>query len=129
MSSQSTSNPISVLVLGDTTVAQRRAHQLRLRGFATFVAQDEAELGWLLGVAHVRASYAVVDLTPPPRSGSTRVVQLVGMARLAAVASLPVVLVGAEEDDARFFHRVLALFPCDPGNTAILSVMPKTSAA
>ena len=129
MSSHHTPNGVSVLVLGDTTIAQKRAHQLRLRGFATFVAQDEAELSWLLGVAQTRPNYAVVDLTPPPGLATNRVVQLVGMARLASVAGLPVVLVGAEEDDARFFHRVLALFPCDPGNTAILSVLPKTSAA
>lgn len=128
MPSHHTSN-VAVLVLGDTTIAQKRAHQLRLRGFCTFVAQDEAELSWLLGVAQVRPNYAVVDLTPPSGVANNRVVQLVGMARLAAVAGLPVVLVGAEEDDARFFHRVLALFPCDPGNTAILSVLPKTSAA
>lgn len=129
MPSQATSRPISVLVLGDVTVAQSRAHELRLRGFATFIAQDEAELSWLLGVAQIRPNYAVVDLSQPVGPGSSRVLLLVGMARLAAIAGLPVVLVGAEEDDARFFRRVLALFPCDPGNTAILSALPKTSAA
>jgi hypothetical protein len=114
------------------TVAQKRAHQLRLRGFAAFVAQDEAELSWLLGVAQIRPTYAVVDLSAPAVTtgpASSRIVLLVGMARLAAIAGLPVVLVGAQEDDARFFHRVLALFPCDPGNTAILSAFPRTSAA
>ena len=126
MSMSSSSSQVAVLVLGDTAVAQKRAHQLRLRGFATFVAQDETELSWLLGVAQIRPTHAVVDLSAP---ANNRVLQLVGLARLAAVAGLPVVLVGAEADDARFFRRVLALFPCDPGNTAILSVFPKTSAA
>lgn len=120
---------ISVLVLGDLAVAQRRAHELRLRGFATFVAQDEAELSWLLAVAQIRPTYAVVDLASPPGRSSSRVLLLVGMARLAAIAGVPVILVGAEADDARFFQRVLALFPCDPGSTAILSALPKTSAA
>jgi hypothetical protein len=86
----------------------------------------------LLGVAQIRPTYAVVDLSAPVSAaspGASRIVQLVGMARLAAIAGLPVVLVGAEADDARFFRRVLALFPCDPGNTAILSAFPRTSAA
>ncbi len=129
MRSHTASHSIAVLVLGDVTVAQRRAHELRLRGFATFIAQDEAELSWLLGVAQIRPTYAVVDLSSPAGPGTTRVLQLVGMARLAAIAGVPVILVGAEEDDARFFRRVVALFPGDPGNTAILSALPKTAAA
>ncbi|HUQ05983.1 MAG TPA: hypothetical protein VM261_25950 [Kofleriaceae bacterium] len=128
MRTHSTSRPLAVLVLGDVAAAQQRADQLRLRGFATFIAQDESELSWLLGVAQIRPTYAVVDLSSPIGPGTSRVLLLVGMARLAAIAGLPVVLVGAEEDDARFFRRVLALFPCDPGNTAILSALPRTSA-
>lgn len=126
MQSSISPTPVAVLVLGAPQVAQKRAHQLRLRGFATFIAHEEPELNWLLNVAQIRPNYAVVDLSGP---SSNRVVALVGLARLAAIAGLPVVLVGAEDDDARFFHRVLALFPCDPGNTAILSALPKTSAA
>ena len=128
MTSSAASPPIAVLVLGDTRTAQARAHQLRLRGFAAFVAQDEAELSWLLSVARIKPNYAVVDLSTTAESVSDRVAQLVAMARLVSLAQIPVVLVGAGDDDARFFHRVLALFPCDPGNTAILSVLTKSAA-
>ncbi|KAB2885031.1 MAG: hypothetical protein F9K40_22420 [Kofleriaceae bacterium] len=128
MSAPARSPQIAVLVLGDPSVVQARAHGLRLRGFAAFVAQDEAELTWLLSVARVRPDYAVVDLSTTADPVSDRVTRLVAMARLATLASLPVVLVGAGDDEARFFRRVLARFPRDPGDAAILSVLAKSAA-
>lgn len=116
----------SVLILGEGSVAPRRAHELRLRGYATWVASDERELSWLLDIAEVRASYAVVDLTS---TNPNRVKTIVSLARLASLAGLPVVLIGAEESDAQFFNRVLKILPCDPGSSAIISALPRHSAA
>lgn len=116
----------SVLVLGEGSVAQHRAHDLRMRGYATWVASEERELRWLLDIAQIRPSYAVVDLAS---ASTNRVKTIVSRARLASLAAVPVILIGADEGDERFFQRVLRILPCDPGSTAILSALPQSSAA
>jgi DNA-binding NarL/FixJ family response regulator len=119
-----------VLVLGDAEVSARRAHQLRLRGLATWVASTEDELTWLLDVAKIRPDHAIVDLDVPAVFPPTnRLHHLARLARLASIAELPVVLVGAEKEDEAFFRRVLALLPRDPGNSAIIKVLSRDSAA
>lgn len=128
MTSPIASPAIVVLVLGDARAAQARADGLRLRGFASFVAQNDAELTWLMSIAKVRPNHAVVDLDLPMASARERVEHLLAMARMVAVARIPVVLVGADDADARFFHHVLAQFPDDPGDTAILSVLTESAA-
>lgn len=126
MSSATPSRNPAVLVLGDAEVAARRAHQLRLRGLATWVASTEDELTWLLEVARICPDHAIVDLTVPP---ANRLQHLAKLARLASKVELPVVLVGAEKEDKNFFRRVLALLPRDPGNSAIIKVLSRESAA
>jgi hypothetical protein len=96
-----------------------------MRGYATWVATNERELTWLLAVAQVRPSYAVVDVS----TEANRVKSILSLASLASLAGLPVILIGADESDARFFHRVLRILPCDPGSTAIISALPQSSAA
>jgi siroheme synthase (precorrin-2 oxidase/ferrochelatase) len=118
--------PPSVLVIGEGSVAQHRAHELRMKGYATWVASDERELRWLLDIAQLRPSYAVVDMAS---TCTNRVKMIVARARLAALAAVPVILVGADEGDERFFQRVLRILPCDPGSTAIVSALPQSSAA
>jgi hypothetical protein len=85
-----------------------------------WVASTEKELVWLLDVADVRPDYALVDLHVVE---SDRVRTLAHLAKLASIADLPVVLIGADEDDERFFGRILALLPCDPANTAVIAAL------
>jgi hypothetical protein len=126
MQSSSSLPPPSVLVLGEGAVAQHRAHELRMRGYAAWVASDERELCWLLEIAEVRPAYAVVEMSS---AQTNRVKTIVSRARLAALANVPVILIGADDSDACFFRRVLRILPCDPGSTAILSALPQSSAA
>jgi hypothetical protein len=116
----------SVLVIGEGAVAQHRAHDLRMRGYAAWVAFEERELRWLLDIAQIRPSYAVVDLVS---ATTNRVKTIVSRARLASIAAVPLILVGADDGDERFFERVLRILPCDPGSTAILSALPQSSTA
>jgi CheY-like chemotaxis protein len=111
----------SILVLGTAAAAPQRAHELRLRGHSVWVASNETELSWLHGVANVRPDYALVDLNVVE---SDRVRVLAHLAKLASIADLPVVLIGADEEDERFFGRILAMLPCDPANTAVIAALP-----
>ena len=117
---RSSAGHTTIVVLGMAPAAPRRAHQLRLRGYATWVATSEDELRWLLEVARVRPDYSVVDLDV---SSGDRAARMVSLAKLASMAGLPVVLIGSEKDDEQFFSRVFAMLPRDPASSAIIRAL------
>lgn len=115
----------AVFVIGEAVAAQRRAHQLRMRGHATWVVSVESDLRWLLDQACVRATCAVVEISPG-REGSKRVEEI---ASLAKTAGVPCLLVGASDQDRRLFSNVTALLPPEAAVESIVEALPLVRAA
>jgi hypothetical protein len=100
----------SVLVIGELHVAQKRATDLRLRGYAAWIAANATDLGWLLDQAWVRPDVAVVDLGRA-EAGRDRLLRVI--APLAAQAGLPSLLIGVSDDEVHRFEQVMASLPSD----------------
>lgn len=106
-----------ILLIGDVASATKRLNELRLRGYATWLATTEPELTWLIDKATARPTHAIVDLTT---ENHERAWVLGSRAAVATLAQLPTILIGARLDEARHFRRVAAQFAHDPGTDAIL---------
>lgn len=114
----------AVFVIGEAVAAQQRAHQLRMRGHATWVVTVESDLRWLLEQACVRATCAVVEVAPARIS--RRVEEF---ASLAAAAGVPCLLVGATEQERSLFPNVTALLPPEAAVESIVEALPLARAA
>jgi hypothetical protein len=113
--------PPAILILGDSPATHMRANELRLRGYAAWVATSMSELRWLLDQAWIRPAYVVVDLEP--RTDDERA--LATLAPMAAMCRRPVVLIGAQIEDARFFKSVQAIVPAAADVADILDVLAR----
>lgn len=113
--------PRAVLVIGEPLPAEQRAYDLRKRGHATWVITAESELRWLLEQALVRATCAVIELSP---TRADRAERLAVMASLAAAARVPCLLVGATAEEARLFTNVTASLPSPAAVDKIVDALP-----
>ena len=111
---------IEILLVGDVAAATRRLNELRLRGFATWLATSEAELTWLLEKASAHPTHAVVELAS---TTGERAWVLGSRAAVATLAHLPTVVIGAQPDELRHFEQVIATFPSEPGTDAIIGAL------
>lgn len=112
----------SFLVIGEHRSAQRRATDLRMRGFGAWIAVSDRELGWLLEHAWSRPAMSLIDLSPEADDRE----QLIASARaLAASARLPAVLIGAREGEAAHFERVMAQLPGDVDIDRIVALIER----
>lgn len=118
--------PVATLVISPVAGAAARANELRLHGFPAWVAASVADLTWLYEHARVRPEYSLVDLSSwvPDRPLEL----LVAAAALARYASLPIVLVGAEEHEVAVFGTVVACLPSGSGVREIVSAMRRAAA-
>jgi hypothetical protein len=115
---------IEILLIGDVAAATRRLNELRLRGFATWLATTEAELTWLIEKATARPSHAIVDLSA---ESSERAWVLRSRAAVAALAHLPTILIGAQPDERRHFSNVVATFPTSPDIEELLAALRRVA--
>jgi alpha-beta hydrolase superfamily lysophospholipase len=111
---------IELLLIGDMAVAIPRLNELRLRGYATWLATTEAELTWLLEKATARPSHAIVDLST---DSPERAWVLGSRAAVAALAQLPTILVGAQDDEVHHFQRVIAFYPTAPTTDELIRAL------
>jgi hypothetical protein len=113
-------------VIGAPAAAQNRATELRMMGFATWTATNEAELHWLLEQAWIRPGVSVVELTG---EGPERAALSQTLAALATLARLPVVLVGVDEREERQFPGVVAALPAAIDVQTLVERMPRDEQA
>lgn len=99
----------AVLVIGEPNAAQERATELRMMGYPTWTATNEADLRWLLDQAWIRPAMAVVDLRRAPANDRGKTVAM--LSSLATSARLPALLIGADDAEARMFPDVVASLP------------------
>jgi hypothetical protein len=98
-----------VLLLGDCGAASaQQADQLRAIAIPAWTAGTDFEVHWLLQRASVKASVALVDLRGAESDRSDDVERLAALAR---EAMLPVVVVGAINEEILLFHDVVARLP------------------
>lgn len=113
----------SILVVGEPDVAQRRATDLRLRGYASWIVTSPAQFAWLWNEAHIRPSLVLVDVSSPVAERASLITSL---ASLAERASLPTLLVGALPVESRQFVDVIASLPPGAAMDAVLAAIATT---
>ena len=111
---------IEILLIGDVAAATTRLNELRLRGFATWLATTEAELAWLLEKASARPSHAIVDLST---ENPDRAWMLGSRAAVATLAHLPTILIGARSDERRHFSQVIASYESSPDTDELIRAL------
>ncbi|HUQ07686.1 MAG TPA: hypothetical protein VM261_34565 [Kofleriaceae bacterium] len=95
-----------VLLLGELNAqSAQQADRLRSAAIPAWTASTDFEVHWLLQRASVSASITLVDLR---RVDAYREEEIERFVLLASEAMLPVVLVGASDDEARSFGEVIA---------------------
>ena len=99
----------AVLVIAEPVAGQRRAHELRMRGYPTWVVSRHADLRWLVEQARISAAFAVIDVSLS--RSSDRASWLADMVALAGAAGLPCLLVGAEDHEQPLFPNVTGSLP------------------
>lgn len=98
-----------VLLLGDFTArSARQAERLRDAAIPSWTASTDFEVHWLLQRASVSVSIALVDLRHLDVYRNDEVERFAALAR---EAMLPVILVGASDEEARAFLHVIAALP------------------
>lgn len=113
---------VRVLVLGEPGAAHRRADELRMNGFAAWVASDERDLRWLLDEAMVRPSVALVALGAPR---DDRAELIGGVSSLMATARLPAVVLGEVGEELADLHGAFARLPADADVYRIVRIMAR----
>jgi hypothetical protein len=94
-----------VLILGPfSALSARQAELFRSAGISTWTATSDFEVHWLVQRAAVSASIALVDLRPltVDRDG-----EINRLASLAMETMLPVLLVGASDEETVAFRGVV----------------------
>lgn len=118
--------PVATLVISAVAGDAGRANELRLNGYPAWVAASDADLTWLFEHARVRPEYSLVDLSSWVADRPLSV--LVAVAALARRASLPIVLVGAQDHEVSVFGLVIASLPRGSGVKEIVSAMRRVAA-
>jgi len=113
----------SILVVGEPNAAQRRATDLRLRGYASWIVTSPAQFAWLWNEANIRPSLVLVDLSSPVAERPTLITSL---ALLSERAKLPTLLVGAQPIETRQFVSVIASLPAGAALEAVLAAIADT---
>ncbi len=94
-----------VLFLGQhSRLSARQAESLRTAAIAAWTASSDFEVHWLMQRAAVSASVALVDLRC---AAANRDDEIQRFASLASQAMLPIILVGATEQEAPGFRDVV----------------------